>query len=65
MGVMSTPDRPDDAHIADTTMFRRFVDSESQIEQQEEKAARSRLWIWIASIALVVIVAVVVWLVLS
>jgi hypothetical protein len=35
------------------------------VEQQEEKAARSRLWIWIAIVALVGVAAVVIWLVLS
>jgi hypothetical protein len=61
---MSKPDRPDDAPIADTGMFRRFVDSEAKLERQEETTSRSRLWLWIAVIAAIVVVLIVLWLLL-
>jgi type VI protein secretion system component VasK len=64
MSVMSKPDRSDDAPIADTGMFRRFVDSEANLAQQEETASRSRLWLWIAVVAAIIVVLVVLWLLL-
>jgi hypothetical protein len=59
---MSTPDRPDDAHIADTSMFRRFVDSESTNDRQADSTSRTRLWLWIGAVVIVVVVALVIWL---
>lgn len=61
---MTTPDRPDEGHIADTGMFRRFVAQEQQLEQQEQ-AGQSRRWmVLLAVLVLVIIAALVIWLVL-
>ena len=58
---MSSPDRPDEGHIADTGMFQRFVAEESELEAQEVGAGVPR-WVLPVVIALVVIVAaIVVW----
>src|SRR5699024_10068130 len=54
MGGMASPDRPDEGHIADTGMFRRFVAEESELEQQE--AARTPRWVLPTVIVLLVIV---------
>lgn len=59
---MATPDGPHEGHIADTGMFRRFVDQEQHLEQAESSAG-SRRWALLAVlVALVVVAAIVVWL---
>ena len=58
---MSSPD-PDETHdIADTQMFRRFVEEEPR-RDVEGGGVRNQRWLWIA-IAVVVFIAVVVLLI--
>lgn len=60
---MSTPDRPDDERsIADTGMFKRFVEHESELDQTEPRSGSKGRWIAITAIIAIVIIAVVVWL---
>jgi hypothetical protein len=62
MAVMTTPDRPDEGHIADTGMFQRFVAEERDLEQREA-AGRAPRWVLpVVVVLVVVVVAIVVWL---
>ncbi len=62
---MATPDRPDEGHIADTGMFRRFVAQEHEIEQREAAANAPRRWVLVGSaVVLLVVIAIGVWLLL-
>ncbi len=63
MAVMTTPENPDDANIADTGTFKRFVAHEAEMERLEAaKGSSSALWIVIAAIVLIIAIAVAVWL---
>jgi hypothetical protein len=60
---MSTPDPTDDERsIADTGMFQRFVEHETELDQNEAPASAKGKWIAIAAIAAIIVIAVVVWL---
>lgn len=62
-GAMSAPDPSDDERsIADTGMFKRFVEYESELDETEPPTGSKGRWIVIAAIAAIVIIAVVVWL---
>jgi hypothetical protein len=60
---MSTPDPTDDERsIADTGMFKRFVEHETELDQSETPASAKGKWVAIAAIAAIIVIAVVVWL---
>lgn len=62
MADMSSPDRPDEGHIADTGMFQRFVAEERDLEQRDA-AGHAPRWVLPTVVVLVVIVvAIVIWL---
>ncbi len=59
---MSTPHESDDeGHIADTGMFKRFVEHEQEIDASGSSGASKGLWIAIGAIVLIIIVAVIIW----
>lgn len=63
MVAMSSPDRPDEGHIADTGMFRRFVAEEHEFEQREA-AGRTPRWVLpTVAVLVLVVVAIVIWLI--
>ena len=60
---MSVPDANDDERsIADTGMFKRFVEHETELDQTEAPAGSKGRWIAIGAIAAIIVVAVAVWL---
>lgn len=60
---MSVPDPTDDERgIADTGMFKRFVEHESEMDQTEPAASSKAPWVAIVAIAAIIVIAVVVWL---
>lgn len=59
---MPTPDSPDDERdIADTGMFRRFVEHEAEMDQVEPTAAPKGRWIAITAIIAIIVIAAAVW----
>jgi hypothetical protein len=60
---MSVPDPSDEERsIADTGMFRRFVEHEVELDQSEPPANAKGKWIATGAIVAIIIIAVVVWL---
>lgn len=60
---MPTPDPTDDERsIADTGMFKRFVEHETELDRSQAPASAKGKWIAIAAIVAIVVIAVVVWL---
>lgn len=61
---MSTPHQPDDeGRIADTGMFKRFVEHEEQMDDARTPGGSKRgLWIAIGAIVIIIVIAVVIWL---
>ncbi len=60
---MSVPDPTDDEQsIADTGMFKRFVEHETQMDQTEPPSGSKGKWIAIWAIVAIIVIAVVVWL---
>lgn len=60
---MSTPDQPDDERsIADTGMFKRFVEYESELDDSAPKSAAKGVWIAVIAIVAIIVIAVVIWL---
>lgn len=60
---MSTPHHPDDdSHIADTGMFRRFVEHEEQMDDTRTGGGSKGRWIAIGAIVVIIVIAVVIWL---
>jgi len=60
---MSVPDPTDDEQsIADTGMFKRFVEHEAQMDQTEPPSGSKGKWIAIWAIVAIIVIAVVVWL---
>jgi hypothetical protein len=60
---MTRPDRPDEGHIADTGMFRRFVAQEQQLEQQQQGGSSRRWMVLVAQLDRVIVAALELWLV--
>lgn len=60
---MSVPDPTDDERsIADTGMFKRFVEHETELDQTEQPSGSKGRWIAIAAIVAIIVIAVVAWL---
>lgn len=59
---MSTPDSDDERSIADTGMFKRFVEHEAQMDQAQPESRGKGKWIAAAAIVAIIVIAVVVWL---
>lgn len=62
-GGMSAPDPTDgERSIADTGMFKRFVEYETELDETEPSTGSKGRWIVIVAIAAIIVIAVVVWL---
>jgi hypothetical protein len=60
---MSVPDPTDDERsIADTGMFKRFVEHEAELDQSEPASSSKGKWIATVAIVAIIAIAVVVWL---
>jgi uncharacterized membrane protein YukC len=59
---MASPEGPDDSHIADTGMFKRFVAHEQEMDSIEHDGSTTGRWIAIGAIVALIVIALIVWL---
>lgn len=60
---MTTPHDPDDGNIADTGMFRRFVEHEEEMDRAEPPTSSARALTMALAVAAILVVAIAVWLI--
>lgn len=59
---MSAPQpSDDDSHIADTGMFKRFVEHEQEMDATRSPSASKGPWIAVGAIIVIIVIAVVIW----